>query len=298
LRNGNFIERHPVTVLALGASWISLAPILVKGIAAEGLGPTAIGFWRCLLGLVFWCVPFLMRRRLPRLPPQVALLCIATGALFAADLWVWHRSIVLAGAGLATILGNTQVFVTALLSAMVFKERPNRRFYIAALPAFTGVVLLVGIGGGVEFTPGYIRGILYGLATGLVYGAFIVTLRAAARRQPAGEGTLERLWWFTAAAAITLAIPWWFESAEMPAGPGVWTALAALALIAQTLGWWAIASALPRVNGALAGLMLLMQPVLASVWGAIGFGEAWTPLQVLGAAITLGAIYYGSRRST
>ena len=160
-----------------------------------------------------------------------------------------------------------------------------------------GIVVSVGIGGGVEFTPEYIRGILYGLATGLVYGAFLVTLRSAAQRQNATDGTLERLWWFTAAATVSIAIPWWLESAEMPEGPGVWTALAALALIAQTLGWWAIASALPRVNGALAGLMLLMQPVLASVWGAVGFGEAWTPLQVFGAAITLGAIYYGSRRA-
>src|SRR3546814_9021646 len=36
---------------------------------------------------------------------------IVTGSCpFAADLWLWHRSILLVGPGLATLLGNAQVF--------------------------------------------------------------------------------------------------------------------------------------------------------------------------------------------
>ena len=40
----------------------------------------------------------------------------------------------------------------------------------------------------------------------------------------------------------------------------------------------------------------VLQPVLATVWSAILFGETLAPLQILGALVTLAAIYAGSVR--
>ncbi|MEW5995163.1 MAG: EamA family transporter, partial [Candidatus Zixiibacteriota bacterium] len=60
--------------------------------------------------------------------------------------------------------------------------------------------------------------------------------------------------------------------------------------------WWAIASSLPKINASRSGLALLLQPVLATVWGVLFFGEYLTPIQIAGALITLAAIYVGSVR--
>jgi drug/metabolite transporter (DMT)-like permease len=43
-------------------------------------------------------------------------------------------------------------------------------------------------------------------------------------------------------------------------------------------------------------LALLLQPTMATVWGFMFFSEILGPLQLLGAAVTLTAIYFGSIR--
>ena len=290
------IQQRPLAVLVSGALAISFAPLLVKSLALGGLDPTAIAFWRCTIGLGFWCIPFIFDRKWPRIPARTMGLMALAGVLFALDLWVWHRAIMLAGAGLATILGNTQVFITAILGIWVFKEKPGAGFGRAAFVAFIGVVLLAGIGGNVELTPDYLRGILYGLFTGLLYGSFIVTMRAAGRGSANERSANDRLFWFTLWSTLALFVPWFFETQALPGDGIAWWKAIGLALLAQALGWWAIGVSLPGVRTSLGGLILLLQPILASVWGVLFFDERWTALQLVGAMLTLGAVYYGSTR--
>ena len=66
-------------------------------------------------------------------------------------------------------------------------------------------------------------------------------------------------------------------------------------------GVWAILSfvitgALPAVPTAQAGLILLLQPTLATVWGVLFFDERLSALQVTGAIVTLAALYHGGLR--
>jgi drug/metabolite transporter (DMT)-like permease len=62
----------------------------------------------------------------------------------------------------------------------------------------------------------------------------------------------------------------------------------------QALGWWAIFSSLSQIQASRAGLILLLQPTLATVWGWIAFSERLSIEQLIGATITIAAIYYGS----
>jgi len=283
-----------VLALAAGAALISFAPILVKAAGGSGLGPTAIAFWRCLLGATILVSAAKLRGSSMRVRRQVMLPLLAAGLAFSVDLFVWHRSIVLAGAGMATILGATQVFGTAVFSAVLFHERLTLRFVVAAVTAMAGVVLLVGVGSRVEFTPDYLAGVAYGLATGLSYAVFLVCVRTAGRRSEGGS-TMVQLAWLSIYASGSLAVILAVEAGPvMPTGVMAWVYLALLALIAQSLGWWTISKSLVLVEGPIGGLVLLLQPVLATVWSVLLFGETLEPLQIVGAAITLTAIWIGS----
>ncbi len=287
---------RPLATLVVGAACISFAPILVKVLMRGGLGPTAIGFWRCALGAVVLAALTLARGRSLRLPRRAAWFAAAAGLAFFADLSVWHRAIRDAGAGLATILGNMQVFLTALLSWWLFRERIGARFAAAAVAAVAGVVLLVGVGSGVALSGAYLRGIVLGLLTALLYATFLLAMRAAGSASGGGS-TLAVMTWMSAFATLPLGLLTVAEGgASVPVGWVAWSAVAGLAILAQSLGWWSISRALPLVPGATAGLLLLLQPVLATVWGAILFEESLTLLQGIGAAVTLAAIYAGSRR--
>ena len=127
-----------------------------------------------------------------------------------------------------------------------------------------------------------------------MYAVFLTLMRAAARRSNTGS-TLIRPAWFSLYAALFL-IGGSSVSGEPLRPPTwqAWTLLFLLAALAQVAGWWTISSALPRVKGSVGGLMLLLQPVLATIWSAVLFGETLVPLQIAGAGVTLGAIYVGS----
>jgi len=290
-------DRVPLLTLSAGAALISLAPILVKAASLRGVGPTAIAMWRCAFGALLLLGAAAVARLPLRLPRAVAVLMLAAGLAFAIDLWIWHRAILLVGAGMATILANTQVFVTAILCALFFGERLTARFLVAATSGMAGVALLVGVGSDVEFSAGYLRGVVYGLGTGFAYATFLVLLLAAGRRAREGSA-LVRICWFSAFAAAFLLAALGGEQERVLAPDWIaWLLLLALALIAQSFGWWVISTSLIRVRGAVAALVLLLQPVLATVWGALLFGERLEPLQSLGALVTLAAVYAGSRKA-
>ncbi|MBD3869102.1 MAG: DMT family transporter [Acidobacteria bacterium] len=285
---------QPLIRIAIGAVCISFAPVLVKAVGGGIPGPTGIGMYRCLIGAALLFLAALHRRDRLLLPGRVMALLALAGFIFFLDLFVWHRSIILAGAGMATILGNTQVFATAVLSLLLFKEKLTGRFILAAVSAMAGVILLVGIGSDVTFDGQYLKGIVFGLLTGIVYASFLITIRQVGRIRDNGTN-LTRIAWISLFSGMFLGIA---ALVERDLGPPpdlkTWSLLFLLALVAQSAGWLLIARSLPKVPGAVGGLLLLLQPVLATVWGAFLFREHLEPVQMIGAAVTLVAIYVGS----
>lgn len=287
-------QGRAILILTAGAICISFAAILVKWIGLDKMGPTVIGFWRTLFGSGFLFLFGLLRGKSLAISSRVIGWAALAGFVFFLDLFFWHRSIIYSGAGLATILANTQVFGTAVLSFFLFKEKLTVRFLIAAVSAMVGVVLLVGLATDqVQFTQQYSLGIIFGLLTGVVYAHYIVILKKA------GESTklpdiVVFIAWTSIFSALYLGIAALVEGSQIkPPDLHSVLILLLLALIAQALGWWAIFTSLKRVQASRAGLILLLQPTLSTIWGMLIFGEqlAWT--QVLGGVITLTAIYLG-----
>lgn len=289
-------DRRATGLIALGATLISFAPILVKALVLAGLGPSAIGFWRNAFGAVALFGFAAATRTGVRLSRRAAAPVALAGVLFFLDLFVWHRSIHLVGAGMSTVLASTQVFCTAILSAVLFGERIRPRFVAAAVAGILGVALLVGVGSPVAFTPDYVRGIGYGLLTGVLYAGFLVSMRHAGRL-PDAPAAVTTMAWMSVVAAVLLGVSTRIEGGMMaPVDAGGWVRVVLLALLAQAVGWLVISMALPRVPGSTGAILLLMQPVLATVWGALLFDETLTALQIIGMAITLVAVYVGSMR--
>jgi drug/metabolite transporter (DMT)-like permease len=284
-------------VLIAGAVCISFAAIFVKWLGEDTLGPTAIGFWRTIMGgIILFLMAAIGGKKLGMSAPIFGFAIVA-GFIFFLDLFFWHRSILYSGAGMATILANTQVFATAVLGFLIFRERIGVRFVIAALSAMIGVVLLVGLATEeVAFSGRYAHGIIFGLLTGIVYASYIITVKRAGQRESFPD-YLTFMAWASIFSAFFLGVATLLESSPaMPPDLGSWAILFLLALVAQALGWWAISNSLKKIPASRAGLILLLQPTLATVWGIIFFAEYLHYLQVIGAIITLTAIYIGSLR--
>lgn len=293
------IDRNAVAWMVFGAVCISFAPVFVKIIGETRLGPTAIGFWRVLFGAAVLFVLAIARGSRPMLSGRLMRFAVQAGFIFFLDLFVWHRSIVYSGAGMATILGNTQVFATGLLSFLIFSDRLSKRYFIAAATGIVGVVLLVGLlSEEVAFTSRYLRGIGFGLATGIVYANFLITLKWATDRVGIPD-VVTFMAWTSLFSALFLGSSAVIEGVRiMPPDTETWLCLFGVGLVAQALGWWAITSSLKKIVASRAGLILLLQPTLAMVWGVVMFSEQFTFWQLVGAIVTLTAIYFGGLRNS
>lgn len=277
--------------LILGAALLGFAPIFVKLVA---LGPTPIAMYRCGLGALFL---FALARRIPlSWPPKLFGYIVLAGVLFAADLFVWHRSVIYAGAGLGTILANTQVFYVTLAGILFFGEKLTFRFLSAVAMAFVGTYLLIRFRPfGFAVGDRYLEGVLYGLGTGVVYSGYVLALRQVQKYSKGYSATA----YLTLASAVTalclLPVSWAEGTLRLPTGIElVWLVL--LAAIAQVIAWLLISRNIGRFPVSRTGLILIMQPLVATIAGAAIFGETFHPLQWLGAALVLIALYLGTSR--
>lgn len=285
----------PMLKLLLGAVCIGFAPIFVRLLH---LGPTPIGMYRCgvACALLFgWILS--SRRPSPvsvlRYPRRIWALLVLAGALFALDLFIWHRSVLYAGAGMGTILGNTQVFYVALIGIFFYREKPTVLFLCSVVLAFGGVSLLVNGLEASHATEDYHWGVAFGLGTGLVYANYILTMRQIEKSNTTipTEYALAFVSFFSAFFLFWISL---FEGTlSLPQGMD-WLWLGLLAFVAQVMGWLLITKNLAKAPVSKAGLILNAQPVVAVIAGEIILQESLTGTQVCGALLTLIAIYLGT----
>lgn len=262
--------------------------------------PTVSAFWRVLFAGVFLVLFARARKRWGALPRGVWRWALLAAAAFAVDLWLWHRSILLVGPGLATLLGNTQVFFMTLAGMLLYRERPGARFIAGIVLAFLGLWLLLGSAWS-SLPSQYRWGVWLGLGTGVLYAIYNVTLRNAQRRGHAASsgsapveqvlaiaslGSAALLGLAVGAEGATFAIPSWWSL-------GV---LLALALVGHCLSWILISGAMPRLGVALIGLLLLLQPIVAFVLDVVLLGRTTTPREWTGLLVSLVGIFVAGLR--
>ncbi len=265
-----------------GVVGISFSAIFVRLSEAS---PSTAAFFRALyavplLALLWWRV-----RGRDHRGRNARLLAVASGLILGADFAVWHRSIGSIGAGLATVLGNTQVFWVAIAAWWLFGERP-RKMLLWMLPLlFGGVVLTSGLGRPDAYGDAPLRGVIYGCATGVFYASFLLTFRRARRGDTPTIGP-----WLDATLG-TVAATWLLGTLDGELDYAVsWPQhgwLLALALTAQVFGWLLITRSLPKMPAIETSILLLAQPVLTLVWGMLLLGESLSPVQALGAAMVV-----------
>src|SRR5829696_1309146 len=180
------LGRRPVAVVLAGALAIAFSAILYR--LAE-VSPSTGAFFRCALALPpLWVLARIEDRRFGRRDRRARALAWLAGAFFAADLILWHNAIEQVGAGLATVLGNTQVVLVALLAWAVLRERPPNGA-LAAIPVVgVGVLLISGALEEGAYGSNPALGAVFGVLTGIAYAGFLLTLREGNRdlRRPSG----------------------------------------------------------------------------------------------------------------
>jgi drug/metabolite transporter (DMT)-like permease len=250
-------------------------------------------FFRCAYAVPpLLLLAWLEDRRLGRRPWKTRFWAWLAGAFLAFHLIVWHRSLEYVGAGLATVLGNTQVLLVGAAAWLLFRERPSRGSMLAIPIAMGGVVLISGVLEDGAYGDDPELGVLFGLLTGVAYTGFLLALRHGASdlRRVAGP-----LFDATLACAL-LTIPAGLALGELdffpPLQAQLWLLL--LALSSQVFGWLLITVSLPRLPAVVTSVLLTLQPVCSVLFAAVLLDEDPSALQLVGVVAILAGLLLAS----
>ncbi len=276
----------------IGAMLIGTTGILVR---YADVAPTVSAFWRMALGAILLCIGLYGFGRLREMPKAVWLWCLAPGAAFAADLFLWHKSIHLVGPGMATLLANAQVFFMALIGFALFSERIGKRLLMAVALAFSGLWLMLGQAWA-NLDAGYQLGVWLGIGTAVCYSIYNVSMRKtqAVAYPVSGEQVLMVASFF---CAFMLGVVALLEGHALhQISLNSFLVLLLLGFVGQCLGWVLIVRAMPALPIALIGLLLLLQPTVAFVLDVVLFDRQTTGREWFGLALALCGIFFAGLR--
>jgi len=287
--NGN--PYKPYLFVISGAFMISFSAVFVK---IANVGPSVSAFYRVFFGGIILAILTRIRGESFWKGVKSFKYAIFAALAFSLDLFLWHRSILYVGPGLATILGNLQVFFMAGFAFLFLKEKPTWKLLISIPLAVLGLFMIIGFDWSTA-SAGYHTGVILGFGTALSYAIYILLLRQS-QRIPEKLSIYANLAIITLITAFLLGMEILIRGQESFAIPDLqtWGALVGLGLIIQVIGWILISKGLSEIEASVAGLLLLLQPALAFTWDILIFGRSATVVILTGAVLTLAAIYLGA----
>jgi drug/metabolite transporter (DMT)-like permease len=271
------------TVLLVGVTAIwGWTFVVVK--AAIGHYPvfSFLGVRFALAALVLWGIV-----AASRLPPRQAAIGLAIGVVLALSYLfqtLGLRETSVANTGLIT--GLFVVF-TPIIDRLVFRVDTHPQIWVAAGSAFAGTALLTG-----GAPTGVHVGDLLVLLASVGFAFHITLLSRYARRGP----LVLAAWQMTAAAILLTGGAVATGAVLLPVPAVVWPALAITGLFASAAAFWVQTYAQQRLPASRAALILTTEPAFTVFFAFLLVGERFRPVQALGAALILGALFFSELR--
>jgi len=284
-----------IAVLLAGSLFATSGVLIKHLVQGYGLPPlTVVAARHTLTALALLCLVGVRDRQLLRLRardiPFFLLFGLICGAVLQAT---WAYAVSLIDVGVAVVLNYTAPAWAALFAWPLLGERINRQKGVALLLTIAGVALIVRIFDA-QFLSLNVVGLLWGLASGVLYGLYGIFIRQALKRYSFWTVITYA---FAAGALFLLATqsPSGMVSAFAQPGAVVW--LVILALVPTLGGHTLFAFGLRFLEATVATILATIEPVMATLWAALFLGESLTWPQIVGGALVItGVIALQTRR--
>lgn len=283
-------SNRAIVELTLGGLMLSLSALAV---AFAHIGAGGAGFYRMLIASVLFYLLLRVRRQPARLAhPRARRYTALAGVFLAIDLILWHHSIYIVGPGIGSILTNCQVFFMTLLGLCLLKEKPSLYFVASISLAFVGLYLLLlpemdsALG---------IQGVVYGVLSGLAYAVCVYYLKVTTQLpQGGGDKIAQMLHLSLWAAGVMLGYALLRGESLAIADQQTFYMLVIYGVLVQFVGWLLVNRSIGAISLGLAGLILLLEPVITYFIDVAFLDKASSAMQITGALVTVLAVYIGS----
>jgi drug/metabolite transporter (DMT)-like permease len=287
------LRRKAYLFIGLGVLCIGTGPIFVKFIPETG---SLVAFYRMLFAALFLTLPVLIRNQRAKtvLPKGAVKGAILGGIAFAVNVGLWVTALSMTTASKVTLLDNTAPIWVGLIGWFFLGKRESWVYWVGLLITFLGAGLMINLS---HFQINSLQGggDLLGVLCGLAYAIYL--LLASQTRSRMDSMTFS--WILACAGAVTLllvnlALGVLFQ----PVSPTSLLLIFAMAVSSQVLGWILINHALGILPVAVASVVLLGQPVVATVLGIFILSEIPSLFQAVGGIICLAGIFIVQRSNS
>ena len=275
-------------IVLLGVAGTSLSAVLVRWSTAPSM---VLVLYRMLFASLLLAPAVFLRNReeLKQLERRDLLLCLASGVFLGFHFAAYFSALRYTAIASAVLLVDLEVFFVALCTVLLFRQKLPGAAWIAIVLTFGGSVLVAFADTGIGSDP--LRGNITALA-----GAFcmaVYTMIGAVCRKRVSTSVYTFLVYTCAALTVLVAS---LVSGVPLTGHGTVNYLTALGMtvFCTLLGHSVFSWGLKYLPAAFISTVKRMEPVFASVWGLLLFGEVPGWMVVIGGAVIIfGIALYG-----
>ena len=270
--------------LLAGASLLGVAPVTVKALPFDA---EVSAFYRVILAVPFMAMICLLKReQISALPKDRHFYWFTLLAVifFCADLTTMHFAIQYTDVAIATLLTNCAPFFIVIMGLSGIVEKPKRQEVACLLLAISGMYVLCLMG---KSTRHDYWGEALSLLAALFYAAYIVTIKKV-RTYNCSPSAI--MLYITAGCSLVLLPVFILSGAPLPATLKTWGLLLILVLCGQVFGQLLVTLSLKSLSASFSSIVLLLQPIIATVLSWLLLGEVLTSTELTGMTIVLLAI--------
>lgn len=277
-------NRLGVILLLISATGFSFMGIFAKYAYAVNVNVVTILSLRFLIAAVIMWSVLLIKRENPRVGGKQLLALAAMGILgYGVMASFFFNSVKLVPAAITAILLYTYPVLVTLLSAWIYKEAVTKYKAVSLLVSFLGLVLVVGV----AFNGLNLKGILFGLASSVVYSLYIV-----AGKKVLGEinPLLVSTYVITTAGFALTLYGWSNGSLNFNIPLQGWLAALGIATASTAVAILTFFQGLKLVGPSRASIISTVEPVITALAAFLLFAERLTFIQVIGAGLVIAAV--------
>ncbi len=294
--------RRPAVGYAMALSAGTLFAIngtVSKVILESGLSSLRLTEVRCVGGFLgLLAIVLLVQRQSLRIGRRELLLVAAFGVFGVAFVQLFYfLAIHRLQIGVSLLIQYLGPLIVALFAHFVLKERVRRRLWVALALALGGLTLVVDLWSGVSLDG---LGVLFSLCSAFTFAGYLLFAeKALGRRDPI---SLLCYGFFFASVFWSLAQPWWSFPFEVPGTTvsllghlshlhlPIWTLMTWMIVLGTIVPFFLIVGSMRHITATRAGIVAMVEPVVASVVAYAWLDETLGATQLIGGAIVLAGI--------
>jgi drug/metabolite transporter (DMT)-like permease len=290
-------------VLIIGVLAISTASILIR-LAYREAGTGGLGFSLVLAASRFALSALIVLPAWPKLlkqplQPGVSLYAGAAGLCLAAHFALWITSLSYTSIAASTALVTTNPVWVALLSRFWFGEKLSKLSVTGIAIALVGtIVIALGSAAPANGDSNPLLGDFFALPGSWAVSLYLLLGREAQRRGLGISGYSAIA--YTTAAIALLPLPLAVNANYAGYSQAVYVCILLTAIVPQLVGHTIFNWSVVRISPTLVTLAILFEPVGASYFGYLVFGEVPAPAVLAGAGVLLlgvAAAAFGTQKS-